>query len=91
MNEIVGREREHAFSIDLKSRQYLKSVRVGDNGRKYQYQVFIEGFLGELSELKLVEESMLEISGTNGTLRLDITSNDLSHIIKAVRDGGSVQ
>jgi hypothetical protein len=89
MNEIVGREREHAFSIDLKSRQYLKSLRVGDNGRKFQ--VFIEGFLGELSELKLVEESMLEISGTNGTLRLDITSNDLSHIIKAARHGGDVQ
>lgn len=72
---------EHAFSIELKSKQHFNSVNVGVNGSKDQ--VFIEGFLGELSELKLVEESMLEVSGRNGTLRLDVSWEDLSHIVKA--------
>ena len=65
----------------MKSKQHLNSVNVGVNGSKDQ--VFIEGFLGELSELKLVEESMLEVSGRNGTLRLDVSWEDLSHIVKA--------
>ena len=78
---IRGAEAEHAFSIELKSKRHLNSVNVGVNGSKDQ--VFIEGFLGELSELKLVEESMLEVSGRNGTLRLDVSWEDLSHIVKA--------
>ena len=70
---------EHAFSIELRSKQHLKSVNVGVDGSKDQ--VFIEGSL---------EESMLEVSGRKGTLRLDVSWEDLSHIVKAGQHGGNV-
>jgi len=84
---MVDRRGEHAFSIVLKSKQHLKIVKVGVNGSKDQ--VFIEGFLGEFSELKLVEESMLEVSGRHGTLRLDVSWEDLKHIVKVGQRGGN--
>lgn len=71
---MTNREGEHAFSIELCSREHLKSIKLGDDQNE---QVFIEGFLGKLSELKLVEESMLEVRGRNGTLRLDLTADEL--------------
>ncbi|MBI2127258.1 MAG: hypothetical protein HYU02_08130 [Thaumarchaeota archaeon] len=71
-------ENEHAFSIELRSRENLKSVRLGDNRHE---QVFIEGFLGQLLELNLVERSMLEVKGVNGTLRLDIDEIELKKYV----------
>lgn len=82
---MVKRVGEHAFSIELKSRQHLKSVKLGN---ERQEQVFIEGFLGKLSDLKLVEESMLEVIGANGTLRLDISKKEFSKHMKGP-DGGA--
>ena len=66
---------KHAFSIDLISREYLKLVAIpndtGDN-------VLIEGFLGELEAVDLVEGVMLEIRGTNGTLKMDLKEEELN-------------
>jgi hypothetical protein len=70
---------EHAFSVELISREYLKRVAIpneaGDN-------VLIEGFLGELGELGFVEGIMLEIKGTNGTLRMDLKKEELKKLLK---------
>ena len=76
---MMDRGREHAFSIELKSRQHLRSLKLGD---EKQEQIFIEGFLGELSDLKLVEGSMLEVTGANGILRLDVTQDELTRHMK---------
>jgi len=79
---MTDRGREHAFSIELKSRQHLRSLKLGDENHE---QIFIEGFLGELSDLKLVEESMLEVTGANGILRLDITQEELTGHMKGLK------
>jgi hypothetical protein len=69
---------KHAFSIELKSREYLKLVAIpndaGDN-------VLIEGFLGELEAVDLVEGVMLEIQGTNGTLKMDLKEEELRRLL----------
>ena len=70
---------KHAFSIELKSKKYLKLVAIpndaGDN-------VLIEGFLGELEAVDLVEGVMLEIQGTNGNLRIDLKEEELNKLFK---------
>lgn len=68
------KEREHAFSIELKSKEYIKQVSIS-NGVKNT--VLIEGFLGELEELGSIEGVMLEIKGVNGILRLDLKEEEL--------------
>jgi len=81
---MASREREHAFSIELKSREHFKSIKLGNGGKD---QVFVEGFLGELLELKLVEECMLEVTGRNGTFRLDVSWKEMSKHMKGLKGG----
>jgi hypothetical protein len=72
---------KHAFSIDLKSREYLKLIAIpndtGDNA-------LIEGFLGELEAIDLVEGVMLEIRGTNGTLKMDLKEEELNKLCNRI-------
>lgn len=42
----------------------------------------IEGYLGELEEVGLIEGIMLEIRGTNGTLRMDLNEEELKKFLK---------
>jgi hypothetical protein len=81
MTNGLGEVEKHAFSIELKSRKYLKLVAIpndaGDN-------VLIEGFLGELEGVELVEGVMLEIRGTNGTLKMDLKEEELSKLCNRI-------
>lgn len=77
---MVGRLREHAFSIELKSKEFLRKVSLRDDvGEK----VLIEGYLGQLTEVNVFEDSVLEVRGQNGIIMLDLTPSDLSRIRKA--------
>jgi len=42
----------------------------------------VEGYLGELEEIGLIEGIMLEIRGTNGTLRMDFNEEELKELLK---------
>ena len=69
---------EHMFSIQLKSKDYLKSVLLpNDEGGN----ILIEGFLGKLENVDLTEGIMLEINGAHGSLRMDFTEKDLGRIL----------
>jgi hypothetical protein len=61
----VRKEGNHAFSIELKSKEYLRNVMISNRTGE---TVLVEGFLGELEELSLVEDAMLELRGSNGIL-----------------------
>jgi len=78
MSSGLKKAKKHAFSIELESKRYLKLVAMpndaGDN-------VLIEGFLGELEAVDLVEGVMLEIQGTNGTLRMDLKEGELRKLL----------
>ncbi len=66
-----------AFSVELDSKENVKLVTITDNKRD---RVLIEGFLGKILELNFLEDSLLEIRGFNGTLRLDLHVDDLKKI-----------
>jgi hypothetical protein len=69
---------EAVSSSNERTKRYLKLVAMpndaGDN-------VLIEGFLGELEAVDLVEGVMLEIQGTNGTLRMDLKKEELRKLL----------
>ena len=71
MNKTVE---EHSFSVELKTEGAVKRMSFFD---KENGQVFLEGCLGKLSSINMVEGVMLEIEGDNGTLRLDITQKEI--------------
>jgi hypothetical protein len=74
------RKDKHAFSIEMLSKKYVKQIIVTNDANN---RVLFEGFLGNLQKLILIDEEMLEIEGSYGTLRLDIHINDLKKVIKS--------
>lgn len=81
-----NRSEEHSFSIEIKSQQYVKKMSFLDeqNG-----SVFFEGSLGSLKSIALVEGLMLELEGTHGVLRVDVTQNELQTCLTS--KGGKTQ
>jgi hypothetical protein len=86
---MVKRVEEHSFSIEMKSEHCVRRMSFLD---KENGHVFFEGFLGELKNVSLVEGLMLEIEGTNGVLRVDITEKEMKNCLDAkkatVKGGG---
>ena len=76
-------DEKHAFSIELKSRNNVISASMDCDRR--EGGVFIEGYLGGLLYVKVVEETLLVISGTNGTFRLDISLEELAGALSKKR------
>ncbi len=79
MSPIYPKSRQHAFSIYLKSKEYLKRLSIPNESSD---EVLIEGFIGELHTASLVEGAMLEIEGTNGSLRMDLNEDELLTLLK---------
>ena len=73
---------EHLFSIELKSRDFIKNLalQTSEAGK-----VLIEGFLGKLENLSLTEGLMLEINGVNGSLKMDLSEAELQRLLSKGR------
>jgi hypothetical protein len=71
---------ECTFSIELTSRRSLNSITFG----KDIEGVLIDGNIGAIQAVYLHEEMILEITGTRGTLRLDIGREELEAALKTV-------
>lgn len=70
------RENEHAFSIELVSKRYLSL----EQHKEVDDSVLVEGVLGELLSKEFVESVMLELRGTRGVLRLDISEAEWNNL-----------
>ena len=81
MSSETKKAEKHTFSIELKSKEYLKLVAM-PNGAKDN--VLIEGFLGDLEVVDLVEGAMLEIQGTNGTFKMDLKEEELNKLCSRI-------
>ena len=70
----------------MKSKDHIKSISMsnGPHGG-----VLFEGFLGELEELGMVEEVILEVKGCNGTLRIDLDEGELRKMLAKKNKGES--
>ena len=70
---------EHSFSIELKSKKYVKTIALTN---KIQNRILLEGSLGKLEEITLIEGRVVELKGANGTLRLDICEDELMQLLR---------
>ena len=68
---------EHSFSIEMKSKNHVRHISVSNDSQKH---VFFKGFLGELLELSMIEGAVLEVKGVNGTLRMDLSEEELRNL-----------
>ncbi len=73
------KENENAFSIELKSKEYVKHIALSNDAEE---KVLIEGFLGELEDSNFIEGVMLELKGTKGTLRMDLREEELRRLLE---------
>jgi hypothetical protein len=73
---------EHAFSVEMKSKVYVKNISISNEAHDC---VLFEGGLGELTKISLAEGDVLEIIGVNGTLRVDLSEEQLSEVLEARR------
>ena len=74
----LRKESSHAFSVELKSKEFLRNVMISNRTGE---TVLVEGFLGELEEMSLVEGAMLELRGSNGVLRMDLKEEELERLL----------
>jgi hypothetical protein len=65
---------KHSFSIEMISKDFVNRISISNepNG-----EVLLEGQLGEITHIELVEGIMLQITGDNGVFRIDITEGEL--------------
>jgi hypothetical protein len=67
-------DKERFFSIELKSKVYLKNVTLTNGSRD---SVLVEGTIGELTQATFAEGIILEIAGNKGTLRINLKEDEL--------------
>ena len=67
-------ELEHGFSARLKSKEHVLNISIPEKGGE---AVLIEGILGELEKVEIIENAVLRITGTKGTLMVDLSEKDL--------------
>jgi hypothetical protein len=72
------RVNEHTFSIEMKTKSDLKNVSISDKSAE---PVLIQGELRILDEIRFQEEITLEIRGSKGTLRLDISKEEFNTLL----------
>lgn len=74
-----GKKRPLSFCIELYSRDHIKRISLPEGSGD---RLLIEGFLGGLVETELIENIMLEIKGTGGVIRLDLTKEELDKTLR---------
>jgi hypothetical protein len=75
----TGRE----FSVEMGSKRHVKTISVSDESHD---RVLFEGNLGELEEVGMVEEIILEIKGANGTLRVEVCEDELRKMLSRKKE-----
>jgi hypothetical protein len=73
---------DRGFTAEISSKKYVKNISISNEAHD---RVLFEGVIGELEELYMVDDKVLEIKGTEGTLRIDITKQELARIFEDAR------
>jgi hypothetical protein len=75
--KITMNNKERSFTIELKSKETLKNVAL--NGDLTD-GVLIEGSIGELKNACFVSDDILEIVGSMGILRINVTIQEIREV-----------
>jgi hypothetical protein len=73
-NENKPIEKERSFSVELKSKVNLKNITLNND---IQENSVIEGTIGKLEHAGFVEDTVLEVMGRKGVLRIDISETEI--------------
>ncbi len=65
--------------MEMASKEHVRSLIVSDES---QGKVLFEGNLGELQALEMVEKIVLQMKGTNGTLRIDLEESEFRRMLE---------
>ncbi len=76
--------RERGFSVEMASKEHVRSLILSDES---QGKVLFEGNLGELQALEMVEEIVLQVKGTKGTLRIDLGEDEFRKMLEKKKEG----
>jgi len=68
-----------SFSVELNSKNHVKNICLAE---RFGERVLIEGVLGNLEELGMIEGALLEIKGSNGVIRIDLNEEELRSLFK---------
>ena len=74
-------KKERVFSVELKSKQNLKSITLTNGASD---SVLVEGNIGELVQARFTEGIILEVVGKNGVLRIDLCEEEILEQLKKV-------
>lgn len=66
--------KDRFFSIELKSKSNLKNITLTNGG---QESALIEGTIGPLQQAKFADDVVLEVVGSEGILRVNLTPNEI--------------
>lgn len=67
----------HSFSVQMTNTKSMLCLMVD----RKKDGVFLEGELGLIEEIELIEERVLMIKGVNGTIRIDLSREELLHAL----------
>ncbi len=70
---------DRGFTAEISSKRYVKNVSISNEAHD---RVLFEGVFGELQEISMVDDKVLEIKGTEGTLRIDVTRQELEGVLE---------
>ena len=71
------------FSVEIESKKHLTNISISDRPHE---RVLIEGFLGEFSEIEMIENALIQFKGANGVLRIDICKDELWQKLSAKKE-----
>lgn len=70
-------EIERFFTVELKSKAHLKNVTLTNGSTD---NALIEGTLGELVQATFAEDEILEVVGTKGTFRINLSRQEIREV-----------
>ena len=70
------------LSVDVVSKQHVKNLMISNETRS---RVMFEADIGQLIEVSSIEGRVLEVRGEYGTLRLDLTLEELESMLHAAK------
>jgi hypothetical protein len=74
--------RGRSLSVEMASKAYVKSLIVAD---ELTGRVLFDADIGNLIGLSLVDGIVLEVRGTNGTLRVDLREREIDAMLRKAR------